>query len=97
MNSRTFFEKVALMREAQNDYFRTRSRDALRKSRLWKPKFKAALWMLYSFLGFFVMFGLFILMAITKWGYWVVAGVFTVAMIYGSYKAFYLIFKDDEL
>ena len=62
-----------------------------------KPKFKAALWMLYSFLGFFVMFGLFILMAITKWGYWVVAGVFTVAMIYGSYKAFYLIFKDDEI
>lgn len=33
MNSRTFFEKVALMREAQNDYFRTRSRDALRKSK----------------------------------------------------------------
>lgn len=62
-----------------------------------KPKFKAALWMLYSFLGFFVMFGLFILMAITKWGYWVVAGVFTVAMIYGCYKAFCLIFKDDEL
>ena len=33
MNSRTFFEKVALMREAQKDYFRTRSRDALRKSK----------------------------------------------------------------
>lgn len=33
MNPRTFFEKVALMREAQKDYFRTRSRDALRKSK----------------------------------------------------------------
>ena len=33
MNSRTFFEKVALMREAQKDYFRTKSRDALRKSK----------------------------------------------------------------
>lgn len=33
MNSRTFFEKVSLMREAQKDYFRTRSRDALRKSK----------------------------------------------------------------
>lgn len=33
MNSRTFFEKVALMREAQKDYFRTRSRDVLRKSK----------------------------------------------------------------
>ncbi len=62
-----------------------------------KPKLKAALWVLYLFLGFFAMFGLFILMAITKWGYMVVAGVFTVAIIYGSYKAFYLIFKDDEL
>lgn len=62
-----------------------------------KPKLKAALWVLYLFLGFFAMFGLFILMAITKWGYMVVAGVFTVAMIYGSYKALYLIFKDDEL
>ena len=60
-----------------------------------KPSFKAALWVLYLFLGFFAMFGLFILMAITKWGCWVVAGVFMVSMIYGSYKAFYLIFKDD--
>lgn len=33
MNSRTFFEKVALMREAQKEYFRTRSHDALRKSK----------------------------------------------------------------
>lgn len=33
MNSRTFFEKVALMREAQKEYFRTKSRDALRKSK----------------------------------------------------------------
>ncbi len=33
MNSRTFFEKVALMREAQKDYFRTRSRYVLRKSK----------------------------------------------------------------
>ena len=33
MNSRTFFEKVSLMREAQKDYFRTRSHDALRKSK----------------------------------------------------------------
>lgn len=33
MNSRTFFEKVALMRETQKDFFRTRSNDALRKSK----------------------------------------------------------------
>ena len=36
MNNRTFFEKVSLMREAQEaqkDYFRTRSHDALRKSK----------------------------------------------------------------
>lgn len=33
MNSRTFFEKVALMREAQKDYFRTRSQEVLRKSK----------------------------------------------------------------
>lgn len=33
MNNRTFFEKVSLMREAQKDYFRTRSHDALRKSK----------------------------------------------------------------
>ncbi len=33
MNSRTFFEKVSLMREAQKEYFRTRSHDALRKSK----------------------------------------------------------------
>lgn len=33
MNSRTFFEKVALMRDAQKDYFHTRSHDALRKSK----------------------------------------------------------------
>ena len=33
MNSRTFFEKVALMRETQKEYFRTRSHDFLRKSK----------------------------------------------------------------
>lgn len=33
MNRRIFFEKVALMREAQKEYFRTRSHDALRKSK----------------------------------------------------------------
>lgn len=33
MTPRTFFEKVALMREAQKDYFRTKSHDALRKSK----------------------------------------------------------------
>lgn len=34
MNSRTFFEKVSLMCEAQKDYyFRTWSHDALRKSK----------------------------------------------------------------
>lgn len=33
MNKRLFFEKVALMREAQKKYFRTRSHDALRKSK----------------------------------------------------------------
>ena len=33
MNPRQFFEKVALMREAQKDNFSTRSHDALRKSK----------------------------------------------------------------
>lgn len=59
------------------------------------PKLKAALWVLYSFLGFFAVFGLFVLIAVTKWGYWVVAGVFIGLLIYGFYKAFYEIFKDD--
>lgn len=33
MNARQFFEKVSLMREAQKEYFRTRSHDVLRKSK----------------------------------------------------------------
>lgn len=33
MDARTFFEKVALMREAQKEYFRTRSHEVLRKSK----------------------------------------------------------------
>lgn len=33
MDKRVFFEKVALMREAQKEFFRTRSNDALRKSK----------------------------------------------------------------
>lgn len=33
MDKRVFFEKVALMREAQKEYFRTRSQDVLRKSK----------------------------------------------------------------
>lgn len=33
MDKRVFFEKVALMREAQKNFFRTRSNDALRKSK----------------------------------------------------------------
>ena len=33
MDKRVFFEKVALMREAQKEYFRTRSHDVLRKSK----------------------------------------------------------------
>lgn len=60
-----------------------------------KPKLKSALYVLYSFFGGIAMFGLFVLMAIIEWGCWVIAGVFTALMIYGSYKAFYLIFKDD--
>lgn len=33
MDKRVFFEKVALMRDAQREYFSTRSQDALRKSK----------------------------------------------------------------
>ncbi len=33
MDKRVFFEKVALMREAQKEYFRSRSHEALRKSK----------------------------------------------------------------
>lgn len=38
MNKRQFFEKVALMRESQKEYFRTRSHDALRKSKASRPR-----------------------------------------------------------
>lgn len=41
MNRRTFFEKVALMREAQKEYFRTRSHDALRKSKAFEAEIDA--------------------------------------------------------
>lgn len=41
MNSRTFFEKVALMREAQKEYFRTRSHDALRRSKAFEAEIDA--------------------------------------------------------
>lgn len=60
-----------------------------------KPKLKAALYVLYLFFAAIIVFGLFALMAITRWGYWVVGGGFTVAMIYGAYKAIYEIFKDE--
>lgn len=33
MDKRIFFEKVAMMREVQKDYFMTRTQDALRKSK----------------------------------------------------------------
>lgn len=33
MNSRQFFDKVSLMREAQKEYFRTRSHEVLRRSK----------------------------------------------------------------
>ena len=33
MNAREFFDKVSLMREAQREYFKTRSRAALTKSK----------------------------------------------------------------
>lgn len=33
MDRRVFFEKVALMREAQKEYFRIRSHEVLRKSK----------------------------------------------------------------
>ena len=60
------------------------------------PKLKAALYVLCCIIGAITVFGLMVLIAMNEWSYWIVAGVFTVAMIYGSYKAFYEIFKDDE-
>ena len=33
MDAKTFFQKVALMRKAQKDYFKTRSQTALRNSK----------------------------------------------------------------
>lgn len=33
MDPKAFFNKVALMRQAQKEYFRTRSQEALRKSK----------------------------------------------------------------
>ena len=58
-----------------------------------KPKLKAALYVLYSFLVAII--GFLALMTMTRWGFWVVGGGFTGAMIYGAYKAFYEIFKDE--
>lgn len=33
MDAKTFFTKVVLLRKAQKDYFKTRSREALQKSK----------------------------------------------------------------
>ena len=33
MDAKTFFQKVALMRKAQKEYFKTRNQTALRKSK----------------------------------------------------------------
>lgn len=41
MNARLFFEKVALLREAQKEYFRTRSHEALRKSKAFEAEIDA--------------------------------------------------------
>lgn len=60
------------------------------------PKLKAALYVMGCIIGAITVFCLMVLIAMNEWSYWVVAGVFTVAMIYGFYKAFYEIFKDDE-
>lgn len=60
-----------------------------------KPKLKAALYVLYSFLVAIIGFGFLALMTMARWGFWVVGGGFTGAMIYGAYKAFYEIFKDE--
>lgn len=58
------------------------------------PKIKAALYVLYSILGAFALFGLIALTIITELGCFVVAGILTAAMLYGAYRAFYEIFKD---
>lgn len=57
-------------------------------------KLKAALYVLYSIFGGLALFGLIALIVITDWADWIFAGLFTIAFIYGSYKAFYTIFKD---
>lgn len=33
MDAKTFYQKVVLLRKAQKEYFKTRSRDALQKSK----------------------------------------------------------------
>lgn len=57
-------------------------------------KLKAALYVLCSILGGLALFGLIALIVITDWADWIFAGIFTLAIIYGSYKGFYTIFKD---
>ena len=48
MDKRVFFEKVALMREAQKDFFRTRSNDALRKSKALEAEIDHEICLLYT-------------------------------------------------
>lgn len=55
---------------------------------------KAALYVLCSILGGLALFGLIALIMITDWDDWIFPGLFIFAIIYGSYKVFYTIFKD---
>ena len=51
MNAKTFFTKVALMREAQKEYFKTRSTTALRNSKALETEIDKEIERVYDIIG----------------------------------------------
>jgi len=51
MDKRQFFDKVAAMREAQREYFRTRSRSSLEKSKRLEQEIDAEIKRVYAIVG----------------------------------------------
>lgn len=51
MDKRQFFDKVAAMREAQREYFRTRSRSSLEKSKGLEREIDTEIQRVYAIIG----------------------------------------------
>lgn len=51
MDKRQFFDKVAAMREAQREYFRTRSRSSLEKSKRLEREIDTEIKRVYAIVG----------------------------------------------